>query len=384
MSIGGNTFFPPFPLTPRTTLLAHAILHNLGLDHTIYGAGPYEPVSSTNPFPPGGIIPPLPTPTPVVGECDAGYPGCMANLMTSGSLRTEPTVACVLATPPLPAGCAGKPTLANGMAGQLTTEAQSLLYPSLLPVSQQGAVLDPSGFLQPIANSTTTLSVAPNGKSITVTVTGPATGSGRPNEKLLAWVLVLPPGLQFNNQFTKISQSPASPNILQDADWPFPDQDNAPGSVYQLGALYNVCAAPTTQCLIIEFNKPGAGANASIKFSKGFATPFTSAQLCGADITFIFDDGYMTTGALGGLACSGGTGALTASSQTPDPMAQVAPQIVDQAAFTNAVAMAGNLPCNAETTGQCPDPVQTGLEDANATEEGGQICYRLGKPYQCQ
>lgn len=43
VSIGGNTFFPPFPLTPRTTLLAHAILHNLGLDHTIYGAGPYEP-----------------------------------------------------------------------------------------------------------------------------------------------------------------------------------------------------------------------------------------------------------------------------------------------------------------------------------------------------
>ena len=84
VSIGGNTFFPPFPLTPRTTLLAHAILHNLGLDHTIYGAGPYEPESATNPFPPGGIIPPLPTPTPVVGECDAGYPGCMANLMTTG------------------------------------------------------------------------------------------------------------------------------------------------------------------------------------------------------------------------------------------------------------------------------------------------------------
>ena len=55
VSIGGNTFFPPFPLTPRIDTLAHAIMHNLGLDHTTYGAGPYEPESATNPFPPAGF-----------------------------------------------------------------------------------------------------------------------------------------------------------------------------------------------------------------------------------------------------------------------------------------------------------------------------------------
>jgi hypothetical protein len=379
-SIGGNTFFPPFPLTPRTTLLAHAILHNLGLDHTTYGAGPYEPESATNPFPPGGIVPPLPTPTPLPGECDAGYPGCMANLMTTGSLRTEPTVACVLAGPSL-SSCSGKPTLANGMAGQLTTEAQSEQYPSLLPVSQQGAVVDPSGFLQPIANSTTALSVLPNGKSMTVTVTGPAAGSGRPNETLLAWALVLPSGLKFNNQFTKTSQSPSKPNLLQDADFPYADQDNAPGAAYQLGTLYNTCIAPAAQCLIVEFNLPGAEANTSITFSKGFTTTVASAELCGADVTFVFNDGYMTTSA---LSCPGESSTLTASSQTPDPMAPVAPQIVNQTAF--ATAAAGNLPCTGgnPTTGQCPsDPVQTGIEDANAAEEGGQICYFLGSPIQC-
>ncbi len=378
-AIGGNTFFPPFPLTPRTTLLAHAILHNLGLDHTTFGAGPYDPYNPvTNPD--GGVLPPIPA-NPVLGECDAGYPACMANLMTTGSLRTEPTVACVLATPPLPAACSGKPTLANGMAGQLATQTQQ---GSLLPVSQQGAVVDPSGFLQPIANSTTALSVAPTGKSMTVTVTG-ASG-GRPNATLLAWVLVLPTGLQFNNQFKVTSQS--RPNLLQDADWPFADSDNTPGSVYDLGNLYSQCSARSAQCLIVEFNLPGAGVkNAKtdkITFSKGFATTVNNSQLCGADIALIFNDGYMTTGALGPCSDGEAPSTLTASSQVPDLMAPVPPQIVNQAAFMAAAA--NNLPCTGgnPTTGQCPsDPAQTGIEDANPSAEGGQICYSFGVPIQC-
>jgi hypothetical protein len=376
ISIGGNTFFPPFPLTPRTTLLAHAILHNLGLDHTTYGAGPYEPESASNPFPPGGIVPPLP-PNPIVGECDAGYPACMANLMTAGNLRTEPTVACVLAGSSL-SSCSGKPTLANGLAGQLTIEKQQN---ALLPQSQQFTVVDPSGFLQPIANSTTTLNLSSNGKSMTVTLTGPAAGSGRPNETLIEWVLVPPPGVKFNNQFTQISQSPSRPTLLQDAEFPFADQDNAPGGDYQMGTLYNTCTAPSAQCLIVEFNRPGAGANSSIKFSKGFTTAVSSAELCGADVTFVFNDGYMTTSA---LSCPAGASTLTASAQTPDLAAATPPQIVDQAAF--ATAAADNLPCTGgnPTTGQCPsDPTQTGIEDANPSQEGGQICYSFGVPIQC-
>ena len=34
IAIGSNTFFPPFPLTPRFDTLAHEIGHNLALDHT--------------------------------------------------------------------------------------------------------------------------------------------------------------------------------------------------------------------------------------------------------------------------------------------------------------------------------------------------------------
>lgn len=60
ISIGGNAFFPPFPLTPRIDTLAHAIFHNLGLDHTTYGAGPYVPLPL---LPMGGILPPYPPPS---------------------------------------------------------------------------------------------------------------------------------------------------------------------------------------------------------------------------------------------------------------------------------------------------------------------------------
>ena len=50
ISIGSNTFFPPSPLTPFVSVLAHAIGHHLGWDHTTFGAGPYDPYNSiTNP-----------------------------------------------------------------------------------------------------------------------------------------------------------------------------------------------------------------------------------------------------------------------------------------------------------------------------------------------
>jgi hypothetical protein len=268
------------------------------------------------------------------------------------------------------------------MAGQLTIEAQQ--NPTLLPVSQQEVVVDPSGFLQPIANSATTLSASPASKSITVTVTGAS--NGRPNAALLAWVLVLPPGLQFNNQFRVTSQS--RDNLLQDADFPFADSDNTAGGVYDLGNLYGPCAASGAQCLILEFNLPGAGVKNGrtdkITFTKGLATGVNNAQLCGADVSLIFNDGYMTTSALG--PCPGGIApaTLTANSQTPDLAAPVPPQIVNQAAF--AAAAANNLPCTGgnPTTGQCPqDPVQTGIADANPSAEGGQICYSFGVPIQC-
>lgn len=374
VSIGGNTFFPPFPLTPRIDTLAHGIMHDLGLDHTTFGAGPYDPYNAVS-NPNGGVLPPIPA-SPFLGECNASYPACMANLMTTGNLRTEPTVACVLATPPLPAGCLGKPTVANGLADQVATEVDQ---GPLLPVSQQAEVVK-SGFLNPIPLSTTTASDPPESSSITFNVTGAA--NGRPNQTLLAWVLTLPSGLKFNRQFHILSES--RQNLLQDADFPHPDSDNSNSGHYNLGPIYNECTAASAQCLIMEFNLPGADSSDDIKFSKGFTTAVTNADLCGADITLIFSDGYSTTGALG--PCPGGVApaTLTANSQNPDLTAPVPPQIVNQTAFTAATAR--SLPCigGNPTTGQCPaDPTMTGVEDANPSTEGGQICYFEGSPIQC-
>jgi hypothetical protein len=45
ISIGSNTFFPPAPLTPLVDVPAHELLHNASLDHTHWGAGPYNPIS---------------------------------------------------------------------------------------------------------------------------------------------------------------------------------------------------------------------------------------------------------------------------------------------------------------------------------------------------
>ena len=381
VSIGANTFFPPAPLTPRISVLAHELGHNLGLDHTTFGAGPYNLYNAaTNPD--GGVLPPLPA-NPIVGECDSNYPACMANLMTAGNLRTEPTVACVaVSNPPLPGQtpCAtGAPSLANGTADQLTIEADQ--NPVLLPVSQQEQVVDPSGFLQPIANSTTTVSVPRNSSSMTVTVTGAANGG--PQETLLAWVLMPPPGLQFNNQFRIISQS--RKNLVEDADFPQPDAvDNTAGGVYNLGALYDICTASTAQCLVVEFNLPGAGTTTKgtdqVKFSKGFTTPITNASLCGSKITSVFSHGFMTTSQ---LACPNGVApaVLTANSQSPDLTAPAAPQIVNDTAFNTAVS--GNPPCTKDpVTGLCPDPTVTGIQDADPSQEP-QVCYFEGSPIQC-
>ena len=377
VAIGSNTFFPPAPLTPLVDVLAHELGHNLGLDHIHWGSGPYNPITVD---PEGGALQGTPS-TTIVGECDSGYPACMANLMAAGNLRTIPTVNCVaVSNPPLPGqtACPGAPSLANGTADQLTTDAEQWTG---LPVSQQFVVTDPSGFAQPIPASKTTVSVAPNSSTMTVSVTGaaPAVNGDQP-EPLLAWVFMVPStsALKFNSQFHIISQSRGS--LLQDADWPHPDQDNIGNGAYTLGTLNDVCAASTAQCLIVEFNVPGAAATDQITFSKGFTTKLTNADLCGTKITSVFHHGYMTTSQ---LSCPGGVvppGGLTASSLLPDLTASdiVTPQIVNQAAF-NAVASL-NQPCTLGT--QCQNPETTGISDAKVTEEK-QICYFEGQPKPC-
>jgi hypothetical protein len=374
ISIGSNTFFPPAPLTPLVDVLAHELLHNAGLDHTHWGAGPYNPISVD---PNGGALQTT-LPGVIVGECDLGYPACMANLLSAGNLRTIPTVNCVaVSNPPLPGQtpCPGMPSFATGDADQLTTKVEEW---SGLPTSQQRVVSDPTPLApQTIPLSTTTVSVPANSNSMTVTVTGATNGGS--NTTLLAWVFLPPGALKFDSHF-QFFPPPGLPHLLQDADWPHPDQDNnTTNGVYNLGTLYDVCAAETAQCLIVEFNQPYLGANATVKFTKGFTTPITNASLCGAKIASIFGHGYMT---ISQLACPGGVAPspLTANSWQPDLTAPVPAQIVNQTAY-NAI-IAGNASCNQGSSGQCPPPELTGVADANPSEEK-QVCYFHGQPVPC-
>jgi hypothetical protein len=380
VAIGGNTFFAPTPLQARPDTIAHELVHDLGLDHATYGAGPYNPQSSSNPF--GGIAQQV-TPTPLLQECDPSYPACGANLMTTGSLRTEPTVACVLA--PLAGGAATTPAaclntvggqtvqlpgLNTGLADQVTPLPLAFFSPAptqaQLPTSQQAAVLGgmsgllqtpqaaqngplpsfASGFVNPIPYDTTKAQLGTGGSStdpIIFDLSGPA--GGRPGETLVAWVLTLAPGQTFarHDRFHVVSQS--REDLVEDVNY-YPDSDKNPivkDIAYHPGADNNSdnphigtaadspCASTSAECLMVKFQTPGLGANDSISFSEGIlksilfskgmlsrgGAPITNNDLCKAKITYIFSDGYATTSNFG--PCPPVSLPLISSSWRPDP-----------------------------------------------------------------
>jgi hypothetical protein len=116
IAISSNTFFPPFPLNPRFDTLAHELGHNLGLDHgDIYNYNQTDPNS---------------------------------DLMTAGISRIEPTNTSNALTQ-LSSGTGA------GTADQLATDKTTKPTPVTMN-SQQDAVAS-SGFLNPIAISTTTV-----------------------------------------------------------------------------------------------------------------------------------------------------------------------------------------------------------------------------------
>ena len=86
----------------------------------------------------------------------------------------------------------------------------------------------------------------------------------------------------------------------------------------------------------------------------------------GAQVTFIFTDGYATTSAL----TPSGSGQLVAGSQFPDPRAP------SQVTSPNTVPGSGNMPCtpilNQFGMLNCLNPINTGISDGNPSEEGGQ------------
>jgi hypothetical protein len=418
VAIGGNTFFAPTPLQARPDTIAHELLHDLCLSHVTYGAGAYNPQTASNPFPPGGITPPVLTANPFTGECDPNYPGCGANIMTSGDVRTEPTLACVLApllsaTVTPPAGCLStvngqtvqSPGLYTGTADQVNKvpmEDARQTPPRTsaeLPESQQTEVLagmsgllipTPTilgGLVDPIPYETTKAQLGTDSNSsgrVIFDLSGPV--DGKPGETLVGWVLSLPEEHTFAGQggFDIISQS--RKDLVQDVNYypnlvnnPLmrkiaydPGADNNPDNPAIGAAGPSPCAATTAACLIVKFQPPGLGAEDSISFSKSILSggaPITKDDLCKAKITYIFSDGFMTTSNFGG--CPPASHALIASSWRPDP--HVAPQILKSNVLL-AQTPPPSRPCTPDPmTGLCKDPTKTPPEDADPTKEGGQL-----------
>jgi hypothetical protein len=410
----------------RPDTIAHELLHNLCLDHGTYGAGPWtQPTGTGSSYvAPFGVVPQIPG-TPLPGQCDSNYPECGANLMTTGILRTEPTLGCILAgypntvtgqPDPVPAAC--KDASGNQLLGFFNTnpalQTDRLNFASSatsaqLPVSQQGQAVkaaDPahgpsgllftnnptlqfSGLLSPIPQETTKAQLETGGSSADRAIfdlSGPA--DGKPGETLLAWILTLPQEQTFakHDGFHILSQS--RQDLVQDVKY-YPGPGPGPGKdplkrniAYRAGDDDNAddasiatadrgpCAFATTECLVIKFQSPGFDANDSISFSNSILSgdvPITKEDLCKAKITYIFSDGFVTTSDFG--VCPPVSLPLIANSWHPDP--HVAPHF--HAVRSNLLlADPGSPACTPDpTTGLCPSVDQTSISDADVFQDAG-------------
>jgi hypothetical protein len=395
--------------TTRPDTMAHEFWHDLGLRHVGFAAGPFTPPNGPNGsyVAPEGVVLPVPA-TPLPLECDASYPACAANLLTTGSSRTPPMLQCMFfsGAGTLPTGCTtSSPTFLKGEADQLTLATQE--NSNDLPESQQRVVLTggsglldtsiQSGFLNPIPHVTTKASLEPgDGPADRAVFDLSDLTDGRPGETLVAWILTLPQEQTFagHSPFHIIAQS--RKDLVQAVDY-YPDAANNPltrdiayrsdtGNIPSnpgLGAeADSPCATAMAECLMVKFQQTGLGTKDSITFSKDIligGAPVTKDDLCKAKITYIFSDGYATTSRLG--RCPAVSLPLISSSWRPDPtvsprkvksnvlLAQATSQnatligaaYLNNAASSNAVIGFSHGPPDVTFSVPSPNPACTGV-----------------------
>jgi hypothetical protein len=353
IAIGSNTFFPPFPLGPRFDVLAHEFGHNLALDHT----DPYN--------------------TPVMSN----------DLMTAGNTRTEP---------------ANSSAAIADANGSITSPAEQLN-------SGQSSHIDLSGFLNPIASSTTTASKSPTPTittALAVTTTGALTSItsvpgktkpdtsfffdvsgprlGRTGETLIGLTVTLYPGVKFDpgNKVNFTSNGQLVRDVAYDHG----------------GKRDRDCPIAHTRCLIIDLTNPGLPLGSDLRFSQGIIKsqggdddgseeedaggkqPICLADLAaaGLTITYRFSDGLVITsemtgpGSSAGPNCVGDAPILTADSQQPTPNVRTQ---IDPGVFTQ---VAGSKPCTPPPYGSCTPPSSTGGQDGDPRLEAQPPSYGGG------
>jgi hypothetical protein len=358
-------------LPPRLDTIAHELGHNADIDHDTFGAGP----------------------DPATGACSTTpKTGCTVNLMTTGSLRFEPTVANAL------------PDLNNGTADQQNADQQKphvllsnfVMNPiasstvtatkTATPTATATATVTAAGITLSGAAPTAAASANPD-TSIFFDAFGPDPATDRPGETLVQLIVKLGRAVHFDP--SNRVQFLINGSFVKDFDYQCPSGGGEEDS------------DAFAQCLVIDLK--GLPESADLKFKQGIIRtsggedqqgdnqgnfgngklPVTLKQLAaaGVRITFKFSDGLSITSALGGS-----DPILTANSQNPittggtrphiDPAVYTPPPGVVGGACTPVAGVTGGSGPAAGVTGgsgsNCPSPALTGGADGNPAEEGGQ------------
>jgi hypothetical protein len=374
IAIGANTFSPPPFSTARFDTLAHELGHNLALTHTDFGADTQPNLMAVGGTPTGADFRNEPSSTSdAVTELNGG--GGMGTAdqlnLTSQESQSLPT----------------SQQTEVLMSGLLRDVPDSTLM-AMMPGSQVASAAT-GDVIAAAANAGDSFTAGdrPNSKTtIDFEVSG-AISAGNPDESLTALILMLPKGLKFDprNRFHAYfnPQYVAEVEILYAKEDHERDKESQfcvdPADFSQTSDDWNKHhRRAATQCLLIEFKRPGLQKDQIVRFRIGITiggAPIIIDELAGGDVTFMFgSDTYATTSALTGPV----SGQLMAGSQQPD--LRIPSRYVDP----SRVLATGSPPCTISldtsvarrpaqtaTTG-CPDPRMTGIEDGDPSHEGGQ------------